>query len=382
MPLVESSLLLFVLLIFAVEFLFLWSIARTRAALIWSFSYLIWAISQTLQQISLNAYDQSIEIIVQILLLTMIFLQAHGLQVHVGEARRALHLRLAILVGAIGVTCLLITLPGATWAVLFVRISVRLVFTGLAIEAMRHQWHRADVKLLTATTAVIMLVIAMSTSLWFAANYTSSAALEHGHILRTNYVLATFVAIVFAIAATSALIYEANLRYRSDSLQDALSGLPNRRHFEAVRQAEWRHAASRQKPLSLLLIDIDVFKAYNDTYGHAAGDRCIVQVAQAIRSAVRRHGDLCARLGGEEFAVLLPGAFLPDATVVAEKICAAVRAAAIPHAGSPNGIVTVSVGAAALTPWTSEAAVLFEKADASLYRAKANGRNRVEAVSL
>lgn len=382
MPLVESSLLLFVLLIFAIEFLFLWSIARTRAALIWSFSYLIWAISQTLQQISLNAYDQSIEIIVQILLLTMIFLQAHGLQVHVGEARRALHLRLAILVGAIGVTCLLITLPGATWAVLFVRISVRLVFTGLAIEAMRHQWHRADVKLLTATTAVIMLVIAMSTSLWFAANYTSSAALEHGHILRTNYVLATFVAIVFAIAATSALIYEANLRYRSDSLQDALSGLPNRRHFEAVRQAEWRHAASRQKPLSLLLIDIDVFKAYNDTYGHAAGDRCIVQVAQAIRSAVRRHGDLCARLGGEEFAVLLPGAFLPDATVVAEKICAAVRAAAIPHAGSPNGIVTVSVGAAALTPWTSEAAVLFEKADASLYRAKANGRNRVEAVSL
>lgn len=382
MPLVESSLLLFVLLIFAIEFLFLWSIARTRAALIWSFSYLIWAISQTLQQISLNAYDQSIEIIVQILLLTMIFLQAHGLQVHVGEAKRALHLRLAILVGAIGVTCLLITLPGATWAVLFVRISVRLVFTGLAIEAMRHQWHRADVKLLTATTAVIMLVIAMSTSLWFAANYTSSAALEHGHILRTNYVLATFVAIVFAIAATSALIYEANLRYRSDSLQDALSGLPNRRHFEAVRQAEWRHAASRQKPLSLLLIDIDVFKAYNDTYGHAAGDRCIVQVAQAIRSAVRRHGDLCARLGGEEFAVLLPGAFLPDATVVAEKICAAVRAAAIPHAGSPNGIVTVSVGAAALTPWTSEAAVLFEKADASLYRAKANGRNRVEAVSL
>ena len=382
MPLVESSLLLFVLMIFAIEFLFLWSIARTRAALIWSFSYLIWAISQTLQQISLNAYDQSIEIIVQILLLTMIFLQAHGLQVHVGEARRALHLRLAILVGAIGVTCLLITLPGATWAVLFVRISVRLVFTGLAIEAMRHQWHRADVKLLTATTAVIMLVIAMSTSLWFAANYTSSAALEHGHILRTNYVLATFVAIVFAIAATSALIYEANLRYRSDSLQDALSGLPNRRHFEAVRQAEWRHAASRQKPLSLLLIDIDVFKAYNDTYGHAAGDRCIVQVAQAIRSAVRRHGDLCARLGGEEFAVLLPGAFLPDATVVAEKICAAVRAAAIPHAGSPNGIVTVSVGAAALTPWTSEAAVLFEKADASLYRAKANGRNRVEAVSL
>lgn len=163
------------------------------------------------------------------------------------------------------------------------------------------------------------------------------------------------------------------------ALRDQLTGLPNRRAFDETLKTEWERARDSGSPLSILMIDVDRFKAYNDTYGHPAGDECLAQVASALQAVVRT-GDTVARFGGEEFAVLLPHTDEAGAKVTAEKLRAAVVALQKEHLGSELGIVTVSVGAAGLVPERDDpscGALIVEAADQSLYRAKAEGRNRV-----
>lgn len=164
--------------------------------------------------------------------------------------------------------------------------------------------------------------------------------------------------------------------------RDPLTGLANRRKFDDVRETEWQSAAQERQSLSLLMIDIDMFKAYNDTYGHQAGDHCLVRVAQAISRSIRRYSDFCARIGGEEFVVLLPGTSISGAKKAAEDICHAIRALGIDHVNSPHGVVTASVGLATTIPSGEDTGGLFDAADDALYRAKDKGRNRIEAIDL
>ncbi len=175
---------------------------------------------------------------------------------------------------------------------------------------------------------------------------------------------------------------ESQLRIASHSLeklalQDSLTGLANRRHFQEILGLEFASGQANLHPLSLVMIDIDFFKSYNDNYGHVAGDKCIAAVAECIRGNLNRTGDLAVRYGGEEMAVFLPYSEAQGAYVLAEKIRLAVLARAIEHKSNPDGIVSISLGVygcAAHECPTMEAFV--ERADAALYTAKHQGRNR------
>lgn len=169
-------------------------------------------------------------------------------------------------------------------------------------------------------------------------------------------------------------------KFEQLSNQDGLTGVPNRRCFEDVFRKEWLRSRRDGTPLSALMIDIDCFKDYNDTYGHLQGDLCLRQVAEAIEAALKRPGDFVARYGGEEFVALLPGTDLAGALSIAGLIRANVRAAAIEHASSRVAeIVTVSIGISGVVPnMDIEAESLLAASDAALYQAKSGGRNRVE----
>ncbi len=162
---------------------------------------------------------------------------------------------------------------------------------------------------------------------------------------------------------------------------DALTGIANRRHFDSTLDAEWRRAFRTGAPISILMADVDFFKAYNDTYGHPSGDACLQRVAFAFQSGLRRAGDLLARYGGEEFVIVLPDTALQDAIALAEELRLRLRAMQIPHSGSSAApAVTVSFGAAFCRPADGGSSLdLVAAADRALYRAKERGRNRVEA---
>ena len=166
---------------------------------------------------------------------------------------------------------------------------------------------------------------------------------------------------------------------------DALTQIANRRRMDEHLLQEWdRHCKSKQ-PLSFLLCDVDHFKAFNDHYGHQAGDECLKAVGELVTGSVRAD-DLVARYGGEEFAVVLPHSTREAAVLIAERIRAAVVSAECAHTASPdNGYLTVSIGVGCLTPGVDEAegpSSLIRQADRHLYMAKRGGRNRVEAGTL
>lgn len=162
---------------------------------------------------------------------------------------------------------------------------------------------------------------------------------------------------------------------------DALTGIANRRRFDQVLSSEWRRSLRTRSPLSLLMIDADLFKSYNDTFGHPRGDSCLKQIAEAAQDVVARPGDLVARFGGEEFAVVLPNTGSDGALLLASEICDSMRGRRLPHPGSAAGVVTVSVGCATLVPSFGQHAVnLIELADNALYRAKHRGRDRAVAA--
>lgn len=162
------------------------------------------------------------------------------------------------------------------------------------------------------------------------------------------------------------------------SRHDGLTGLSNRRHFDEFLDWEWRRALRLGNWLSLIMFDIDLFKPFNDHYGHMQGDQCLQQIAQVIGTQMHRSGDLAARYGGEEFAGILSATGLDDAKAIAEVCRAKVEALQLPHASSPYGVVTVSSGVYAMVPSDmASQSTLLERADKNLYLAKAAGRNRV-----
>ncbi len=184
----------------------------------------------------------------------------------------------------------------------------------------------------------------------------------------------------------SLALQKAALRERARHLEeltviDALTGVPNRRAFDAALEREWTRAIRAKKPISVALLDIDSFKLYNDAYGHPQGDYCLQQIARACRDSVVRATDCFARYGGEEFGLVIPDTEARCAGKIAERLRMAVETLAIPHEGAPRGIVTVSVGVTSMVPKRgAQHRELVESADRALYRAKGTGRDRVVMV--
>ena len=166
------------------------------------------------------------------------------------------------------------------------------------------------------------------------------------------------------------------------SITDGLTGLLNKRQFDILFAEEWKRAHRNQSALSLVLLDIDHFKAYNDTYGHTLGDDCLITVAHSILSTVKRSVDKVARVGGEEFCIILPDTDINGAKVVAEQVRQCIEKLAIPHATSSiASCVTTSVGVASTVPAKNHAVrELIKAADTALYEAKKNGKNQIHCI--
>jgi diguanylate cyclase (GGDEF)-like protein len=163
---------------------------------------------------------------------------------------------------------------------------------------------------------------------------------------------------------------------------DGLTGIANRRSFDQAIESHWQKACGREGALSLLLIDLDHFKHYNDRFGHQAGDDCLRRLAKLFEESLPLPGDVVARYGGEEFAVILPEVGIEAAELVANRIQHAVRDLAIPHPASPSSAhVSVSIGAATISSDTAGPACLIANADAALFRAKNDGRDRVAVAA-
>jgi diguanylate cyclase (GGDEF)-like protein/PAS domain S-box-containing protein len=202
------------------------------------------------------------------------------------------------------------------------------------------------------------------------------------HVIRKNGVTTELVGFMFDISERKKMeeeLLSLNRKLEAMTLQDGLTGVANRRLFDQAMNSEWFRSMRDRQPLSLIVLDIDHFKQYNDHYGHLAGDDCLTRVAQALNKIPLRSTDLFARYGGEEFVLLLPKADRDSAIEIAEKCRKVAQELAIPHEKSgTSDVVTISLGVVTVIPAQGvEPASLFEEADRLLYRAKELGRNRV-----
>ena len=205
------------------------------------------------------------------------------------------------------------------------------------------------------------------------------------HVTDVDGERAVFVANIRDITkrrAAEEQVHALNLELQLQANTDALTGLGNRRSFDTALSTEWRRADRGGLPISLIMIDVDRFKLFNDRYGHQSGDQCLAAVAGAVKRCSRRPGDFVARYGGEEIVVLLPSTPAPGALETADRIREAIEALQVPHLGNaPSFVVTASLGVATLSPQLytgrDRSQELVQIADAALYRAKQDGRNRV-----
>lgn len=215
------------------------------------------------------------------------------------------------------------------------------------------------------------------------------AGIARNEVLAPWWLKIELIAAVFAAMAVSVIVlvamFNRELRRRiaaekgqaALARKDSLSQLANRLGFDEALSLAWRRAARDRQPLSLLMIDVDLFKQFNDCYGHPEGDQVLAAIGTAIRGAIGRPGDVAARYGGEEFTVLLPNTDAEGAMKISETIRKDVLALAVAHERSSHLYVTVSVGAATMMPAKGGAErSLVENADRALYTAKANGRNQ------
>jgi diguanylate cyclase (GGDEF)-like protein len=238
-----------------------------------------------------------------------------------------------------------------------------LVAAALAKDEIFADWWTATLQ--ECVVLCILLLVIYAVGFWLIAQFRERDRLED------------------ALLRTQGELEARNAELDRQARTDALTGLYNRRCFDEALAREMARAARGQAGLSLIIIDVDFFKRYNDEYGHAAGDDCLRMIGTMLSQASGRPGDLAARLGGEEFAILLPDTALDGALAVAERLRSAVATRRMAHAGNAAQVVTVSAGVAAMRPaGTSAARALVEAADAGLYAAKAAGRNCVRSGTL
>ncbi len=218
-------------------------------------------------------------------------------------------------------------------------------------------------------TVGLVLLVTLGTAAIDKRRYRELARL-HGQLAASQQ----------ALLRSEGQLREANALLSELSIRDGLTGLYNRRRFDQVFDMEWRRSLRSMRPLALLMIDVDNFKDLNDTYGHQRGDDCLREIARVLEDQPRRGHDMVARFGGEEFAVLLPGADVSGALRIAENVRRAVEGQKMEHKRSATGPwVTVSVGVSSRTPQVGETPeTMLYDADMALYMAKQLGRNRVE----
>jgi diguanylate cyclase (GGDEF)-like protein len=231
----------------------------------------------------------------------------------------------------------------------------------------------------TATTMTIDILPPWYKTWWFrlGVGLLGLSMLTSAYRARVKHLTRRQIQLEAMVAARTHELEDSNAKLAALSSTDGLTGINNRRGFDAALESEWRRAARNGYPLALAMLDVDHFKAYNDHYGHQAGDQCLRTVADLIAAHGRRTSDLVARYGGEEFALLAPATDAQHAMAIARGICDELARLALPHAKSPHGVVTISIGVATAMPdeacsWTT----LIEKSDRALYRAKQDGRNR------
>jgi diguanylate cyclase (GGDEF)-like protein len=205
----------------------------------------------------------------------------------------------------------------------------------------------------------------------------------HSSVLQIFATLAMLFVLPLSVKLIERKNFEEQLRQAFGEMAklatiDKLTGVANRRHFDEMLEMAWSRSLRSGEPIGLLMVDADCFKAYNDLYGHVAGDECLRRVAAALTAEPLRQNDLIARYGGEEFAVLLPGASMASLKEVAERLRARVASQGIQHLGNPYQQVTVSVGCESMVPEReNRPESLISAADGALYAAKRGGRNRV-----
>jgi diguanylate cyclase (GGDEF)-like protein len=237
------------------------------------------------------------------------------------------------------------------------------VAAALSKDEILHDWWRDTV---WHSAGVLCLVVVVGLFGW--------------HLIRQIELRTTAEA---ELTRTYASLEQLNRTLERLAMQDGLTGLANRRQFDVTLHNEFSRATRQASALALIMVDVDCFKQYNDIYGHAAGDDCLRTISHLIRDLTAgRPGDLVARYGGEEIAVLLPNTDAAHAVAIAENIRSAIRALDIEHSGNPTGFVTISAGVDARIPirGADEPTVLILAADKALYEAKSTGRNRVLAA--
>ncbi|MGI3903395.1 MAG: diguanylate cyclase [Janthinobacterium lividum] len=224
---------------------------------------------------------------------------------------------------------------------------------------------------------IAMLAACVDVGLTLQAGSRFSLGWYAGRTANLVTSLIVLVSLFSDVLELYAEVARTNLKLNRLAHVDGLTGLANRRHLDLVIETEFARARRDKRALSVVMIDVDYFKIYNDKYGHQEGDRCLRQIAAALRDSVQRPGDLVARYGGEEFALILPATDLRGAFHVAEMLRTAIRSLALPHGASPFEVVTVSVGVASIVPRTEDKAeAALAQADRALYRAKQGGRDQ------
>lgn len=273
-----------------------------------------------------------------------------------------------------GLYDLLATLP-------FLLLSCGVVFLFMRRKETVQSFHRRPLTLFIDNASPIFFTIAL---------LALGAALvrQHFYIGMTGIVVALAVYGIRATLLQSRYmqaqhdLQEARDKMEEMSFTDALTGIANRRSFDHTLASEWRRAGRRRSHLSLLMIDVDFFKNLNDRYGHPYGDSCLIQIAQALQSALPRSVDLLARYGGEEFAVILSATDEEGAATVAERMQEFVRALQLRNETPIGEFVTISIGITTVEfPHEGSPGSLIQAADGALYLAKRRGRDRIECAS-
>lgn len=283
-------------------------------------------------------------------------------------------------------TLTVLAVPAITVAVVFTHSSDPLVFflfPALLLVVFRLGF--------PGTVLTIVMVAMVSISLTVTGHgplmlIGGEHALQH-RIVIAQIFLAVALFTTFPVAALleergelQRTLAENEERFRRLANSDELTGLSNRRAFNVRLEKQWGDSLRRQEPLGLLLLDADLFKSYNDIYGHVGGDECLRCIASVIAQTLEGGMGTAARFGGEEFAVILPGTAMERAVEIGEEICGAIAGMKLPHRGSATGMQTISVGVASRVPAPGEPVTeLIAVADRALYRAKDAGRNCVVA---
>jgi diguanylate cyclase (GGDEF)-like protein len=283
-------------------------------------------------------------------------------------------------------TLLLLTVPAAATILIFSHSTdplIFLIFPALLFIVFRLGFPGTVIAIFIVAGISIALTVEGHGPLMLIAGTTMLRRIVVEQIFLAVALFTTFpvAALLEERKALENSLQKSEQRYRELAKADALTGLANRRGFDEQLDAEWRRALRDHNPLSLLLIDVDLFKSYNDIYGHIGGDECLRCIATVIAGALQRASDRASRFGGEEFAVILPNTSLDQAVIVAENIRLAVKNMEIPHPCNPHGHQTISIGVAATVPSLDDSVLsLLQLSDQALYSAKNRGRNRIESA--